>query len=226
MTVNLTSKINATLLQGMHDRQLSGNHPKVHFRSDAFCPRGMGREARQQINGVTAFIDGSQIYGSDDETSLGLRDGAKLRTHSKTNRFGEGHLPMRSQCGFPAGSPNPTGKDLTAGDTRAIVQPALASIHTLFLNEHNRIAENLIQLADDSSNVKMTDLTSVERENFVFEVNICHHLPSMSPTKRLSNLKTLSHRHLNALPKHPRQIQHIQIISIKINSQLCSLPGS
>ena len=133
----------------------------------------MGGEPRQQINGVTAFIDGSQIYGSDDETSLGLRDGAKLKTHSRTSKFGKGHLPMRSQCGFPAGNPNPTAKDLTAGDTRAIVQPGLASIHTLFLNEHNRIARNLTQLAKNSSNPIITDMTRVERNNFVFEVDIC-----------------------------------------------------
>ena len=157
----------------------------------------MGREARQQINGVTAFIDGSQVYGSDDETSLGLRDGAKLKTHSKSKKFGEGHLPMRSQCGFPAGSPNPTAKDLTAGDTRAIVQPGLASIHTLFLNEHNRIAGHLVQLAEDSSNVKITDMTSAERENFVFEVNICSNLTSMSPVSSQCSPKQSFHDKFN-----------------------------
>ena len=26
------------------------------------------------MNGITAFIDGSNIYGSDDETSTGLRN--------------------------------------------------------------------------------------------------------------------------------------------------------
>ena len=169
-------------------------HPFIS-RSDAFCPRGLGREARQQINGVTAFIDGSQVYGSDDETSLGLRDGAKLKTHNnrKFSKGGEQHLPMRRQCGFPIPistqsnpNPNPTARELTAGDTRAIVQPGLASIHTLFLNEHNRIAKNLSELAENSSNAKIRNLTSAARENFVFEVNIC--LLSTSPTKRLLKL--------------------------------------
>ena len=109
------------------------------------------------------------IYGSDEETSRGLRDGAKLRTHSE---FGQEHLPKRSQCGFKAGNPNPTANDLTAGDVRALVQPALTSIHTLFLNEHNRIAQSLTQMVDNSTNENILAKTPAEKENFVFEVKM------------------------------------------------------
>merc|ERR1719347_2151030 len=55
-------------------------------RSDIFCPRK--GEPREQINGVTAFIDGSMIYGSDDETSIGLRD-----TVTATGRNGNMRIP-------------------------------------------------------------------------------------------------------------------------------------
>ena len=123
------------------------------------------------------------IYGSDDETSLGLRDtvtatgrngnmripGARL----KTQKVGRNHeaLPSRSQCGF--GSPqkadsNPTPEDLTAGDGRAIVQPGLSSIHTLFLHEHNRIVDALKQIWGSQANTK--DLSAHSREEFIFEV--------------------------------------------------------
>ena len=198
LTLNSTSRTNATLLLGMHHHhqllkkwdisikwwgrvQLLGlktcqinilvptPYNILSIRSDIFCPRGQGKEPREQINGITAFIDGSMIYGSDSETSLGLRDGAKLKTHSE---FGKEHLPKRSQCGFPEGNPNPTDKDLTAGDVRALVQPTLTSIHTLFLNEHNRIVESLTELVDNSSNEKITNLTAKGRENFVFEVKM------------------------------------------------------
>ena len=35
------------------------------------------------------------------------------------------------------------GADLAAGDDRTIVTPALSALHTLFHNEHNRIATTL-----------------------------------------------------------------------------------
>ena len=151
------------------------------IRSDIFCPKT--GEAREQINGITAFIDGSNIYGSDDETSVKLRavketmvsgphgsttitfPGARLKTH---NHLGPRHLPSRSQCGFATGDPFPTEEDLTSGDVRAVIQPTLTSIHTLFLNEHNRIVEALEPLVE--SNSKTRHLPPYVRENFIFEV--------------------------------------------------------
>ena len=152
-----------------------------YFRSYIFCPKS--GKPREQINGITAFIDGSNIYGSDDETSVKLRarkktkvsgphgstvitfPGASLKTH---NHHGPRHLPSRSQCGFAAGHPFPTGEDLTSGDVRAVVQPTLTSIHTLFLNEHNRIVQALEPLVE--SNGKTRHLPSYMKENFIFEV--------------------------------------------------------
>ena len=41
---------------------------------------------RNQMNGLTAFIDGSQIYGSDKRTSFGLRDVKVLSGYLKLFR--------------------------------------------------------------------------------------------------------------------------------------------
>ena len=155
------------------------------FRSDIFC--GGPGEPREQINGVTAFIDGSSVYGSDEETSIGLRDtvtvvGTNGETSSipaarlKTQKDDEKHevLPSRSQCGFGSpqktgtSQPNPTPDDLTGGDGRAVVQPGLTSIHTLFLHEHNRIVDALKQLWDSHASTK--DLSAHLREEFIFQV--------------------------------------------------------
>ena len=157
----------------------------VFFRSDIFCPKK--GEPREQINEITAFIDGSAIYGSDKETSFGLRESVKVRDgdNGKTttipgarlktqkDRRNNEALPSRDQCGFrsPQGTknnpkPNPTPDDLTSGDTRAIVQPALTSMHTLFLHEHNRIVDALQQLWRSQNHTK--DLPAHKREEFIF----------------------------------------------------------
>ena len=140
------------------------------------------------MNGITAFIDGSSIYGSDDETSIGLRDdlevagaegnkttipggGARLKTQ-KDNDQNE-HLPRRSECGFaspPKVGSVPTEDDLTSGDIRAVTQPGLTSIHTLFLHEHNRIVDALKVLWE--AHPKMKDLSAQHREDFIFQVKI------------------------------------------------------
>ena len=57
------------------------------------------------------------------------------------NKVREPALPTRSQCGFSS-SPPERPSDLVAGDERAIVQPGLTAVHTLFLREHNRWAVN------------------------------------------------------------------------------------
>ena len=86
------------------------------------------RVHREQMNAVTAFIDGSQIYGSDWTTASGLREngglGARLRTSSEFDNVEI--LPQRSQCPFTFSNNHPSA--LVAGDVRAAEQPGLASI--------------------------------------------------------------------------------------------------
>ena len=154
----------------------------TYFRSDIFCPkRGVPRE---QINGITAFVDGSQIYGSDVDTNIALREeisltlrdgreqkfpGAKLKTNNNATAAGQMHLPRRQQCRFAPGNPHPTDEDLTAGDVRAIEQPALTAIQTLFLNEHNRIVGELEPLV--ASNSKTKKLPDYKKQEVVFQVS-------------------------------------------------------
>jgi len=92
-----------------------------------------------QINGVTSFIDGSQIYGSDQATAKKLRtwrEGTML-----THELGD-TLPSRKTAGFQTQPPHDV-EDLVAGDVMAGLHPGHASMHSLFLNEHNRIARRL-----------------------------------------------------------------------------------
>ncbi len=82
---------------------------------------------RQQINSITAFIDGSQIYGSDAETANSLRTftGGKLRTS-------EGNLLPTDETGF-----------FVAGDIRVDENTGLIAMQTMFMREHNRLATEM-----------------------------------------------------------------------------------
>ncbi|MFO0965945.1 MAG: peroxidase family protein [Gemmataceae bacterium] len=108
----------------------------------------------QQVNTVTAWLDGSQIYGSDLTTSN------KLRTHQggllKTSPGADGKLgtaddllPYNNSTYFPTGvlpMANdshlvPNDQLFAAGDVRANENIELTSLQTLFVREHNRIAD-------------------------------------------------------------------------------------
>jgi hypothetical protein len=81
---------------------------------------------RQQINQISAWIDGSMVYGSDQATAVSLRTftGGALRTSA-------GNLPPENQSGF------------LAGDSRANENIELTSMHALFIREHNRLAAEM-----------------------------------------------------------------------------------
>ncbi len=89
-----------------------------------------GNVPREQINAITSWIDGSNVYGSDVETSIGLRTltGGLMRTS-------EGDLLPIDAEGF-----------FIAGDIRANEQSGLLCMHTIFVREHNRIARRYASL--------------------------------------------------------------------------------
>jgi len=93
---------------------------------------------RQQLNQITHFIDASNVYGSGEERA------EALRTNDGTGRLrvSEGELLSFNTAGLPnAGG---TGPELfLAGDVRANEQVGLAALHTLFVREHNRLAQEL-----------------------------------------------------------------------------------
>lgn len=79
---------------------------------------------RQQVNQITSWIDGSNVYGSDDSTALSLRTMQGGLMKQSTG----GLLPLDDDGFF------------MAGDIRANEQLGLIAMHTLFVREHNRIA--------------------------------------------------------------------------------------
>lgn len=94
-------------------------------------------DPRQQINQITAFLDGSVVYGSDEERAAALRtfEGGKLKTSA-------GDLLPFNEEGFEnAGGTSDTL--FLAGDVRANENAALTAMHTVWVREHNRLADSI-----------------------------------------------------------------------------------
>ncbi|XP_033758659.1 chorion peroxidase-like [Pecten maximus] len=90
---------------------------------------------RQQLNQVTHFLDGSAIYGSDQENLNLLRDGAFLKSQGNNDL-----LPLNSNAICAQASRN---KCFRAGDVRVNQQPALISLQTVWMRHHNNLARQI-----------------------------------------------------------------------------------
>jgi len=105
---------------------------------------------RQHANQISAYLDGSVIYGSDATRSAALRTfrGGLLKTS-------EGNLMPLNTVGLPNANEAhifPDNQMFLSGDVRANENVELSAIHTLFLREHNQIATAIA-----AANPAMTD---------------------------------------------------------------------
>lgn len=131
------------------------------FASDSGTP-GV---PRQQVNTITAFIDGSQVYGSDAERAMALRTGID----GMLKQGAHGLLPFNT-FGLANGNSNPTLVDaelFVAGDVRANEQVGLTAMHTLFVREHNRLAA---LLAADPATAERAAAQALDQDEYIYQV--------------------------------------------------------
>ena len=111
---------------------------------------------REQINTITAWLDGSMVYGSDTKSAAALRtmSGGKLKMGT------DGLLPLNNATNFPNGTLQMANDAhrvadnqlFAAGDVRANENIELSSLQSVFVREHNRWADRLA-----AQNPKLTD---------------------------------------------------------------------
>ena len=126
--------------------QVPSNDPDFDFaeipltRSISLAAHASPSGLREQINLISTFIDGSNVYGSDSQRALALRtlSGGRLRVQPGP----DGDLPPFNTFGLSNANPLhlPESSLFAAGDVRSNEQVGLTAFHTLFIREHNRLA--------------------------------------------------------------------------------------
>lgn len=106
---------------------------------------------RQQFNAITSYIDGSQVYGSDQQTADALRE------------FAGGRLLIRDNGLLPL---DVDGNVMT-GDIRAAENLSLTAMHSLFVREHNRLAD---QIADANPDLSDEEIYQQARAIVIAEI--------------------------------------------------------
>ncbi|ROT70001.1 hypothetical protein C7M84_011747 [Penaeus vannamei] len=111
----------------------SFNRACMKFVRSLIANQGCVLGPREQLNQITAYLDGSAVYGSRDSVADELRAhiGGRLNwTNSPAP--GRGHLMPFVECEGGEGGAG-GGHCFKAGDLRSNEQPALASMHTLWV---------------------------------------------------------------------------------------------
>ncbi|HXV66210.1 MAG TPA: peroxidase family protein [Nitrosopumilaceae archaeon] len=107
---------------------------------------------REQTNAITAFIDGSMVYGSDTVREDFLRD----PTNPGKLKLVGGLLPVNDAMPLLPNGNGPPGNDpadmFVAGDVRVNEQVGLTVIHTLFVREHNWLVDKLVETGEVDEN--------------------------------------------------------------------------
>ncbi|WP_081613759.1 peroxidase family protein [Rhodopirellula sallentina] len=110
----------------------------------------------QHPNMISAYIDGSMIYGSSVEQARSLREfsGGRMRVS------GDDLLPVDEDGGF------------LAGDIRAMENVSLTAMHTLFVREHNYWAgllqANAPELIDEELYQRAREIVIAEVQSITF----------------------------------------------------------
>lgn len=130
-------------------RSLTGNNP-------------WGSSGQQHpANAVSSAIDLSMVYGSDQQRFDLLHVSGSCKMETSNGNF----LPLNED--EMDNAPSLSDQFFAAGDVRANENPALTSLHTVFLREHNKLCD---ELAQDFPTVLPKTLFELARKVNIFQM--------------------------------------------------------
>lgn len=126
----------------------------IDFKRTVFVTGG---GVRQQMNQITAFLDGSVVYGSDATRQ------AALRTNDGTGRLrvttsAVGDLLPNNTGGLPNANTATNTTLFLGGDIRANENVLLTAMHTVWVREHNRLVDQYRQQYPSASGDELYEL--------------------------------------------------------------------
>ncbi|CAJ0562643.1 unnamed protein product, partial [Mesorhabditis spiculigera] len=124
-----------------------------HARSMPSARPHCGLGSREQANMASAFLDASTIYGSDPERARRLRNFRQghMRTAGNAGQFPDVDASLRCQ--------ESDSRCLLSGSDDVNMLAGSAALHTLWIRQHNRIAEKLKDLNKHWSDDRLFDET-------------------------------------------------------------------
>ncbi|MCW5519453.1 T9SS type A sorting domain-containing protein [Aureitalea sp. L0-47] len=136
----------------LFDPDCTGTMTLRMFRSKSDPATGTSiNNPRKHINDITSYIDGSLVYGSEEDRADWLRtfEDGKMKMSAGdllpwNTIDGEYDSPIDPSAPFMVldGFPLPE-KFFVGGDIRVNEQPGLACFHTLWVREHNRLCDEI-----------------------------------------------------------------------------------
>jgi len=136
---------------------------------------------REFPNSITGWLDGSQVYGSNNFDSDWLREGSLGRMKVTDTEIGDflpkaadgEEAPSVSFVGFSA------SERFVAGDSRANEHSALTAMHVIFIREHNRIASEIYQENPDYSDEEIYQIARKINTAQMQYITYFEYLPSL-----------------------------------------------
>lgn len=142
--------------------------PEIPMTRSAYD--NLSTDTREQINTITSYLDGSVVYGSDALTAYYLRSHYRGKMEMYNNELPKNSydLPMANPAHHVR-----TTELRAAGDVRANVHPILLAIQSLFVREHNRLADEIYEAHPEWSDQQIYD--EARKWNIAIMQSICYY---------------------------------------------------